>query len=66
MGGKTSAAVKNRYNSRVYDRIGIVVPKGQKETIEDAAREAGESVNGYINRAVLDRMGLDDWPEKQE
>ena len=64
--GKTSAAVKNRYNAKAYDRINIVVPKGQKETIEAAAKAAGESVNGYVNRAVLLRMGMEDWPEKQE
>ncbi len=64
--GKTSAAVKNRYNAKAYDRINIVVPKGQKETIEAAAKAAGESVNGYVNRAVLLRMGLEDWPNKEE
>ena len=64
--GKTSAAVKNRYNAKAYDRINIVVPKGQKETIEAAAKAAGESVNGYVNRAMLLRMGLEEWPEKQE
>ena len=64
--GKTSAAVKNRYAAKAYDRIGIIVPKGQKETIEAAAKAAGESVNAYIGGAVLQRMGLKDWPIKEK
>ncbi len=52
------------YNEKAYDRLAITIPKGQKETIEAAARAAGESVNGYVNRAVLQRMGLEDWPAK--
>ena len=63
--GKTSSAVKQRYNEKAYDRLAITIPKGQKETIEAAARAAGESVNGYVNRAVLLRMGLEDWPVKE-
>ena len=33
MGGKTSAAAKNRYNAKAYDRITLLVPKGSKEQI---------------------------------
>lgn len=61
---KTSAAVKNRYAAKAYDRIALIVPKGQKETVEAAAGAAGESVNMYTQRALLMRMGLSDWPDK--
>lgn len=32
--GKTSAAVKNRYAAKAYDRINLIVKKGQKEVIQ--------------------------------
>ena len=45
-----------------YDRIQIVVPKGEKDAIQAAAQRTGESVNGFINRLIsaeLDRLGAD-------
>ena len=59
---KTSAAVKNRYNLKAYDRLAITIPKGQKATIQAAADQEGESINGYVNKAVLTRLGAEDWP----
>lgn len=50
---RTSSAVKNRYNEKAYDRINLVVPKGEKERIKEAAEKNGESVNGLINRVVM-------------
>ena len=41
----------------------LLVPKGQKATVERAAQAAGESVNLYTQKALLSRMGLDSWPE---
>lgn len=54
--GKTSAAVKNRYNDKAYDRINLVVPKGQKDVIKAHAETRGESVNGFIQRAIQTTM----------
>lgn len=56
MGGKTSSAVHNRYIAKAYDRINFTVPKGEKDRIKDFASAVGESVNGYIWKAVQDRM----------
>ena len=39
-----------------YDRIQIVVAKGQKEVIQSAAAVCGESVSEYIKKAVIQRM----------
>ena len=64
--GKTSAAVKNRYAAKVYDRIQIIVPKGQKATVQAAADSMGESISQYTNKALLDRMGLLEWPDRSE
>ena len=53
---KTSAAVKKRYNDKTYDRIEIVVPKGQRDVIKAYAAERGESVNAFINRLIEQEM----------
>lgn len=42
-----------------YDRIQLVVPKGDKNTIQVAASAQGESVNAYIYHAVKERMERD-------
>ncbi|MCM1564944.1 MAG: antitoxin [Dehalobacter sp.] len=45
-----------KYNEKAYDRIGITVPKGDKEKIKSAADQAGESVNAFINSAIQERI----------
>ena len=54
--GKTSAAVKNRYAAKAYDRLQIIVKKGRKAEIQAAAEKQGESLNAYIAEAVRRRM----------
>ena len=49
----------NKYVKNNYDRINVTFPKGQKEIIMQAAEAAGESVNGYIKKAVDQRMERD-------
>lgn len=56
---KTSAKVKNRYNDKAYDRINLTVPKGQKDIIKAHAESQGESVNGFIQRAINTTMKND-------
>ena len=56
---KTSAAVKNRYNEKAYDRIALVVPKGSKDKIKEHAEQRGESLNGFVNRAITETMQRD-------
>ena len=60
--GKKSTAYKNRYNQQKYDILRIVVPAGQKSTVEAFARNHGESINGVTNKALLAYMGLKEWP----
>lgn len=61
---KTRSEINNAYAKKAYDSLRIIVPKGQKQTVEAAAAGAGESVNQYTQKALLARMGLDNWPEK--
>ena len=35
-----------------YDRIQIVVQKGKRERIQEAAKQNGETVSGMINRLI--------------
>lgn len=59
MGGKTSSASKNKYNAKAYDRIIISVKKGEKETIKSFADLNGESLNGFICKAIEEKMERD-------
>ena len=45
-----------RYNKKAYDRISVVVPKGQREVIASAARAQGKSVNQFIREAIDEKM----------
>ena len=59
---RTSNQVKDRYNRKAYDDLRIRLPKGQKAYIQAAAKEVQESVNLYTQKALLQRIGMDDWP----
>lgn len=59
--GKTSTAAKNRWNNKTYDRINLIVPKGDKERIKEHAEKQGESVNGFIQRAIKQTMEEDSY-----
>ena len=58
--GKTSSKVKDRYNAKAYDEIKTRVSKGKKEVIREHATKNGESLNGFINRAIDEAMQRDD------
>ena len=56
---KTSAAQQravHKYVKNNYDRLELSVPKGEKAAIQQAAKQAGQSVNAYIYEAVCARM----------
>ena len=61
-GGKTVAGkteYKNNWQKENVDRINLIVPKGQKEAIKAHAEARGESVNGFVNRAISETMERD-------
>lgn len=64
--GKASTRAKNKYNAENYDSLRIIIPKGQKAAVQAAAEREGESINGYTNKALLARMGLETWPAAKE
>jgi len=54
--GNAATRAKNKYNSSNYDSIRLVVPKGRKPKILAAAEANGDSLNGYITKAISHRM----------
>ena len=48
-----------KYMKNNYDEIKVRVEKGKREIIKAAAEQAGESLNGYIKKAVDQRMECD-------
>ena len=57
--GKTSSKVKDKYNAKTYDELKVRVHKGDKDKIKAHAESQGESVNGFINRAIDETMQRD-------
>ncbi len=56
---KAQQKAVNKYMAANYDRINLTVPKGKKETIQAHAETQGESVNGFINRAIDHQISCD-------
>ena len=48
-----------RYNAKSYDRIELKVKKGRKDIVKTHAESQGESLNGFINRAIDETMKRD-------
>ncbi len=49
---KAQQKAQNRWIASAYDRINLTVEKARKDIIKAFADAQGESVNGFINRAV--------------
>lgn len=48
-----------KYNAANYDRLEVKVVKGQKTAIMAHATTQGESMNSFINRAIIETMERD-------
>ena len=62
--GKASTKAKNKYNANNYDNLRIVVPKGKKDIIKAHAEKQGESINGFVNRAIDETMAKESEDEQ--
>lgn len=57
---KAQQKAVHKYVKNNYDRIELTVkPKGKKEKIKFYASKNGESLNGFINRAIDEAMERD-------
>ena len=57
--GTSQTRAKNKYNAKTYDRITLQVKKGEKDKIKAHADSQGESLNGFINRAIDETIKRD-------
>ena len=64
--GKPSTAAQNRYIAKAYDRVNLTLPKGRKEEVKAHAEQRGESLNGFIQRAIDETIQRDDTPASEE
>ena len=56
---KAQQKAVSKYMKENYDVYQIRMKKGQKDTIKAHAEARGESVNGFINRAISETMERD-------
>ncbi|MBQ3277482.1 MAG: hypothetical protein IJH47_10635 [Oscillospiraceae bacterium] len=56
---KAQQRAVNKYMKENYDEIKVRVDKGKKEIIKTHAEARGESVNGFINRAIDESLERD-------
>lgn len=52
-----------RYNKKAYDRIDVVVKKGQRQVIKDFAASQGKSLNRFICDAIEYQMNKENKAE---
>ncbi|MBR2525366.1 MAG: hypothetical protein IKG57_06305 [Enterococcus sp.] len=48
-----------KWDSANLDRISVVIPKGEKTDIKNHADSRGESLNGFVVRAIHETMERD-------
>lgn len=54
------------YNREKYEDLRVRVPKGRKQEIKAHAEAHGESVNGFINRAIDNQIARDNEEDTQD
>lgn len=55
-----------KWDAAHLDRISVVLPKGEKESVKLHAEARGESVNGFINRAISETMERDNSASRRD
>ena len=56
---KAQQKAVSKYMKNNYDEIKVRVEKGRKAQIQAHAEVQGESVNGFVNRAIAETMERD-------
>lgn len=56
---KAQQASVNKYIKSNYDRINVTLPKGSRDALKAHAEARGESVNGFVVRAISEAMERD-------
>lgn len=63
---KAQQRATNRYIKKAYDRVNLTLPKGKKEQVKAHADRQGESLNGFIQRAIDETIENDFVPAKNK
>ena len=56
MVSKAHIKAVTKYDRKAYDKITLRLKKGEKEKIQVKATSEGESLNGYIVKAINEKM----------
>lgn len=48
-----------KFNAANYDRVELRLPKGKKQELKEHAESRGETLNGFVNRAILEAIARD-------
>ena len=56
--GNAATRAKNKYKDKTYDRLELVVPKGNKEKIREFAKSKDKSVNSFIVELIDAAMAV--------
>lgn len=56
---KAQQKAVRKYKEKNYDRLEISVYKGRKDIIKSHAAKHGESLNSFVNRAIMDTIKSD-------
>lgn len=56
---KAQQASQNKWISKNYDRVNLTLPKGRKAELQAHAAKQGESLNGFVNRAITEQVRRD-------
>ena len=62
---KAQQRATNKYMKANYDRVNLTLPKGRKAELQAHASDRGESVNGFINRAIDEQVKRDKTPHEK-
>lgn len=56
---KSQQKAVHKYVKNNYDRIEVTVKKGEKDRLKAHAEKQGETLNGFINRAIDTQVQTD-------
>lgn len=59
MVSKAQKKATAKYEKENYDKVLLRLPKGKKEEIQTIAARKNDSVNGFINKAITEKIERD-------
>ena len=56
---KAQRKATDKYIKDTFDELKVRIPKGKKTTLQAHAADRGESLNGFVNRAIDETVERD-------